>query len=345
MRRAAFSAALPGSHPGNSAEKRGRTVAAGVVGLLAAAVALVGLVPARADRPDATGWWSATQVGPVLPVAQPTVVPPGGLYVAGSAAGTTAVSAVRFVVPEGSDLDGDLVVPVERAAGAVTVEACLVVPVWAPEQGGRLDAAPPANCTAGRSAATVAAGPDGDVLRVPLGPVTVDGVVNLRLQPAPGSTAFQLVTKAPGDQAFTVTARPEPGEDAEEFESFEPPVFDPGSPSGFEPGPPLSFEPLAPAAPVAPAPTVAPRPPARPRVANPAGQGGDGGWLSEGRIRFIAALVAADLAALYLWLLRSPSRGPRLLGPFGGAAPAAVATSVRGIGRFARTRSAPPVRL
>lgn len=306
----------------------------------------------RADPPDAAGWWSRTQVGPLLPVRQPSIVPEGGLYVAGEPTGPIAVSAVRFQAPPGSTVTGDLVLTFDvPPQGIPRVEACVTNAPWGPEQGGRLESAPAPACGEARADARV----DGSVLRVPVVNLVRDSVLNVVLRPVPGS-AFQATFKRPGPEALTVTATPAAadGDSADGAFDDAAPFPDPtvGAPTLSFDEQPLTSPPFE--ASTAPPTTVAPAAPAPPPTGSaltPVGRPTRPGGIE--RARFLAALIAFDLALLYLWLLRSPARRPRLLGPFGAFGRTATAGGAfvspgdgrRGIGRFARPRGTPPIRL
>ena len=74
------------------------------------------------------------------------------------------------------------------------------------------------------------------------------------------------------------------------------------------------------------------------------------GWLTGRRQRLLAFRILVDVGGLMLWFGAEPARSPRLLGSVGAhrAVPAPEEEPdepVRGIGRFARPRSAPPHRL
>lgn len=338
--------------------------------LLAGALVLPVLAaPALAVNDPVTGYWTRTRVGPPLPVQPPDRVPEGGSWVAGDPAGPVAVTAVRA----GSD-DGNVVagirLTVADALGSVEVLVCPTTERWAPEQGGRLEAAPEADCTT--PIETVV---EEDVLVVALPPELQTDVVDLLLTPAPGSAfsvtfekaTAEAIVQAPGDGGMggstPLPTRTQPEEDVG------PPS---GSSGGFsggfsggtdfgvpEVGPPaLASEPLLPAPELpppaqvqGPQPQAAPPPPVvltRPAAVVPV----------DRTASLMAVALLVGLVALALRLAVQPAAAPRHLG--GGArlsrataapaaatpAPAApVATARRGVGRFRSERLRPPVRI
>jgi len=74
------------------------------------------------------------------------------------------------------------------------------------------------------------------------------------------------------------------------------------------------------------------------------------GWLTGRKQRVLAVLVLLDVGAALLWYGSDTVRPPRLLGSVGAhrsgrVDPVEHDPTVRGIGRFARSRSRPPHRL
>ncbi|HUZ44131.1 MAG TPA: hypothetical protein VMU63_06970 [Acidimicrobiales bacterium] len=74
------------------------------------------------------------------------------------------------------------------------------------------------------------------------------------------------------------------------------------------------------------------------------------GWLTGRKQRLLAVLVLLDVGAALLWYGSDTVRPPRLLGSVGAhrsglVDPVEHDPTVRGIGRFARSRSRPPHRL
>ncbi|MCU1375310.1 MAG: hypothetical protein JWO68_2596, partial [Actinomycetia bacterium] len=153
--------------------------------------------PAGAEAPEATGWWSRTELGPVVPADLPSGVPDGGLYVAGDPTGPLGVSALRLAV--GDRPVSDLVLELADVQGTPAVRACPTSVTWLDEQGGPMASAPAAACDRGEAVGQVADG----AVRIAVGSLVVDGVLNVVLEPVPGSV-FRATFQAPGDQSVTV---------------------------------------------------------------------------------------------------------------------------------------------
>lgn len=348
--------------------------------------------PARADAPDATGWWARwavptpstpTTLGAVPlppPPSQPhemRMVPPGGLYVAAEPSSETqpppppggppppstpyqpvGVSAMRLAVDDTMAL-GDLVLEIDvhpesgqrKVQGTPAIRACPAQYVWTPEEGGPIESAPPADCSTGLSFAGYA---DTEV-RIPVGGLVRDGMLNIVLEPMPTS-AFQVVFKKPTDQSISVTRYPRADDVPDGFEEY----------VGFDQGPafesvvdtsgsfafgdlPLPLPPavLTPSTPPAAGPSRAVPASSLPNVRRlPA---------PSRTPRVMAAMVLVGLMLIYLGLLQTPGRLPRLLGPFATVLPdrrdparrpsVPSAELPQGIGRFARVRTGPPPKL
>lgn len=351
--------------------------------------------PARADAPDATGWWASWETTPpstpttlgAVPLPPPPpqpdetrLVPPGGLYVAAEPSSETqpppapgagaqppgtpyrpvGVSAVRLAVDDTMAL-GDLVLEIDvhpqsgqrKVQGTPAIRACPAHYVWTPEEGGPIESAPPADCSTGLSFAVFAE----TEVRIPVGGLVRDGMLNIVLEPMPTS-AFQVVFKKPTEESISVTRYPRADDVPEGFEGYvgfdEGPAFesvvDTSGSFGLGelplPLPPAAFTPSSPpaagpsrAVPASSLPNVRrlPVPSRTPRV--------------------MAAMVLVGLMLIYLGLLQTPGRLPRLLGPFATVLPdrrdpaATRRPSVpagelpQGIGRFARVRTGPPPKL
>ena len=74
------------------------------------------------------------------------------------------------------------------------------------------------------------------------------------------------------------------------------------------------------------------------------------GWLTGRRQRLLAVWILVDVGGALLWFGSAPARAPKLLGSVGAhrsslPTEGAPDQEVRGIGRFARPRTAPPSRL
>ncbi len=265
----------------------------------------------------------------------------------------TGVSALRLYVGDDAAV-GDLVLEfdkvqgsqVDNAQGTVAVQACPPEIVWTPDEGGPIESAPDADCSQGLSFGTV----DGNTVRVPVGGLVRDGILDVVLVPQRGA-AFHAVFKKPGAKSLEVTHYPR-SDDGGEFDDLpffpdvtcdcplgEVPVFSgtglvdgflvtTTDPSLFTPRPPVS---------------------GRSRVL----PGGGGTLIADSAAELstwqkaMAGGVLAALVALYLFLLRTPNAGPLAIGPWAAKRkevedPAEVP---RGIGRFARPRTGPNPRL
>jgi hypothetical protein len=287
-------------------------------------------VPAGADAPEAAGWWSRMRIGPLLPRDTPSTVPEGGLYVAGDPTGPIGVSALRVTV--GDRAVEELVLVVDNAQGPVTVRACPTIVVWTPEQGGPLSSAPEGDC----AVADVVAAAENGVVRLAVGPLVREGVLNVVLEPQPGAV-FQAAF-APPDDATVVTAR-SPSADTGDPAPAPFAVGATGSAFPDLPGPVA-----APAASPSSAPAAA-VPPAAPAATRAAVMRGE-----SPRTRVIATLVLVDLVLAYLWLSRHSLPLPaalarRVAPPVEDSEPAAVSAPAHGVGRFARPRLGPVPRL
>lgn len=298
-----------------------------------------------------TGYWSRTRTGLPVPIQPPAPVPEGGTWVSGDPSGPVAVSALRAELAPGL-VAVQLRLTVADAIGTPAVQACPTLDRWSPEQGGRLEAAPDADCSAPLDAVR-----EGDVLVVPL-PPGLPGVEVL-LRPKPGSafsitferaTAASVVT-APAPAPAPAVAPPPPP-----FLPPAPVAPPPGFASGVAPILELPAEAAAPlvAAPTLPQPMAAPPPVpapqaapvlvAAPVAARPASA-------TDDRPQALMALaVLVLLGAQAVRLARQPAVAPRALGGSArrsGLTPALTTTAVpsRGVGRFRTERARPPVRL
>lgn len=344
--------------------------------VLLGATALSWAAPAYAAPGDPlTGYWSRTRTGLPVPVQPPDPVPEGGTFVSGDPAGPVAVSALRTDLVEGL-VGVELRLTIARALGTPAVQACPSTDRWVPEQGGRLEAAPPADCSAPLEAKV-----DGQVLVVPL-PPGLDAV-NVLLRPKPGST-FSLtmerataasVVTAPAPSPELQTAPPPPAPAPPPAGVAQPPAFGSTVALPFEAAPPaaVAAEPLlaAPVLPAAVAPVPAPAPQTAPiPVSAPLAATRAAALPDDRRAALLAAGILALVAAQGLRLARQPATAPRALGgaarrsrpdtvpagvvvvPARGVGrfrtqPVLAATSApaRGVGRFRTDRVRPPVRI
>lgn len=337
----------------------------------AAAAVLTGLlvptlaVPAIAVADPTTGYWTRTRVGAPVPVEPPSTVPEGGTWVSGDPTGPVAVSAIRAAADDGSVIAG-FQLTVEDVVGTPAILVCPTLERWAPEQGGRIEAAPTADCTA-----AVEATLQDDLLLVALPAAMQLDLVDVLLTPKPGSAfsaTFQRATAESVVQApSTAVPPPAPGPAPAPAPPSDggfapPPAFDSGFSGGTgfgspELGAPLVSEPLLPipelpppAAAAVPQPQAAPPAPVlltRPAAVVPV----------DRTASLMAVALLVGLVALGLRLAVQPVAAPRHLGggarlsradapvPEAVAAPTAVAPPTRGVGRFQSARVRPPVRI
>ena len=316
---------------------------AGAVLLASAAVVLMWPAGADAQAPDAVGWWyRPQQSGTPVTIPAPPIVPAGGLYVAQGPNGEqVAIAAVEYAVT-GAGTSTLTLKPAAGGAGTVAVTACPLSAGFTPVAAGAWDQAPAYNCTSSSADGVVA--PDGTITFA----LSVDFLaagntaVQAALIPTPGSGPFQVPIEPPGDGSFAATpasAPPSPSTDAPSgtlTEPFGTAPFD-GSTTGF----PTSDETLAAGSGGA-APTGAPEAALRPRAPRPRPvvPVAASRQLAD---RVVAALCLAFIGAGLWWLSGRPTPSLRVLGG-GSAGEVVVDERVGGIGRFARTRHAPPNR-
>jgi hypothetical protein len=199
--------------------------------LIAAGVLLVALMAAPAAiadpgfPPERQGWWTATAspvpVPPLVPIGgTPSGAPdvaPGDLYVAGSANSAQAVSALRYVAPDGVTIES---LTLKATPGSVTIpgttlRACPLTGdgAFAPAEGGPINDAPVWNCDR-----AVVGEPDaaGGSYRFAVGSLVGNGVLAIAIVPA--GTADRVVLAPPDAAAVAVTGSAAPvddlGEDA-----------------------------------------------------------------------------------------------------------------------------------
>ncbi len=117
---------------------------------------------AGAQAPDAQGWWwlyrqpelpaDPKALAPAFPdtpeVPPPASVPADGLYVAGSAAGPEAISALAWVIPEGASADTLTLVAAAPLTPTTKVLLCPTNISWQPTQAGRWSSKPGYVCAA-----------------------------------------------------------------------------------------------------------------------------------------------------------------------------------------------------
>lgn len=323
--------------------------------LLAATGFCWGAAPALAAAGDpVTGYWSRARTGLPVPIQPPDTVPEGGTWVSSDPTGPVAVSALRTGIGPGL-MAVELRLTVADAVGTAAVQACPSSDAWAPEQGGRMEGAPLADCSA-----PIEAKLDGKVLVVPL-PPGLD-VVNVLLRPVPGST-FSLtmqrataasVVTAPQPAPFTGPAPlpmgpPPPTGSGPAFGSTGLPPFGP-APADLA-APPLLAVPELPA-PAAPQAAPAPQTAAVPvTLGLPAARPQSAVVPNDRTEALLATAVLVLLGVQAVRLALQPAVAPRALGGSArrsGPAPVEVPTVLtpsRGVGRFQAVRARPPVRI
>lgn len=341
--------------------RRGTSVA-----LLTTLLVPVLAAPAVALADPTTGYWTRTRVGAPLPVEPPTPAPEGGSWVSGDPVGPVAVTAIRAAADDGSVVTG-LQLKVEDVVGTPAVLVCPTLERWAPEQGGRLEAAPTADC-----AAAVEATLKDDVLLIALPvPMQLD-LVDVLLSPKPGSAFSATFQKATAEAVVQAPAAstappvgpapapppPPPGDSG----VAPPPSFD-GFSGGTGFGSPELSGPLPAQEPLLPVPELPP--PAQAAVPQPQTAPPVGPVLLarpaavvpvDRTASLLAVALLAGLGALAVRLAVQPAAAPRHLGggarlsraaaPAAPAAPVAVsAVPARGVGRFRSARVRPPVRI
>lgn len=313
--------------------------------------------PALAAEDPTTGYWTRLRAGLPVPVTPPDPVPEGGSWVSADPSGPVAVSALRGTADAGSVVVG-LRLPVGDAVGPAAVVVCPTTDSWAPEQGGRLEAAPPADCSA-----PVEARVEEDVLVVDLPPALHGAVVDLLLAPAEDS-AFSLTLERATAEA--VVQAPEQGNAPDQQELAPPPgVLGPSTgfapPPGFDTGtssPPLDLGvPLPAAEPLLPGPAL-PEPAApvpQPQAAVPEAPvqlaAAPPPLVDDRPVALLATALLTMLGVLAVRLALQPAQAPRRLGGAArrtraGEVEAPVVDSpARGVGRFRAARHRPPVQI
>jgi hypothetical protein len=314
---------------------------------------LAGPVLAAAD-PE-TGYWTRLRAGLPVPLTPPDPVPEGGSWVSADPSGPVSVTAVRAGADPGSLVVG-LRLPVGDAVGPPAVIVCPTTDRWVPEQGGRLEAAPPADCSA-----PVEATVEEDLLVVDLPPELQADVVDLLLAPAEDS-AFSLTLERATAEA--VVQAPEPGGPPDQQELAPPPGVV-GPPTGVGPGfdtgissPPLDLgAPLPAADPLLPGPAL-PEPAAsvpQPQAAPPARPvelaAAPPVVVDDRPVALLATALLTMLGVLAVRLALQPAAAPRRLGGAARLTRAEVASAPvidspqRGVGRFRAVRHRPPVQI
>lgn len=166
---------------------------------------------AAAAPPESQGWWWRAQSGVLAAVPAPPQVPPGGLYVEGAPDGASAVSALRFRLPEGV-IGVSLVLKVAQEQGgeAAVLLACPAEGPWVPAIAGQWDERPGAACD-GQGVLGQRA-EDGSAWTFPLTLAPATGLLEFVLLPGAddsrpeglNGSVFSIAFEAP-DQATLVT--------------------------------------------------------------------------------------------------------------------------------------------
>ena len=349
---------------------------------LACGAVLLPATAAAAVEPDRTGWWNRLSAGGLV-VPQPTAQP-GDLRVAAGPDGPSAYAAVLYTAPDATAATLDLAVRSAFGSPQI-VACPTVTSDFEEGGNQPFAKAPEFDCdrsttfgSPSEDGKTVSFALDDTSQLEP-------GVWSLAIVPAPDSSSgvFSVDFEKPSPEAFVVTstaaeqpAAPsapgttsggstggDPGGSAGSGEAFLPGGFDAPPPSdlggtGAVDAPLLAGEmPTAATEPAAPAPAVAggAAPVTRPLLlARPAAADDD---LGAGR-RLLGLLVLAGGSAAVGYAAGQQRSGPRLIGgrARGGYASATAAAATtpavaapaerpRGIGRFAKDRTAAPRRL
>jgi hypothetical protein len=306
---------------------------------------LLALAPgtARAQAPDAVGWWNAAHHSavPATPPPPPDVAAgdlllqggdPGRLADAGSAPMPTAFGALRFTVPDSATI-GALTLQLGGGAQAADVRAYATTASWRPVENGAIEDAPPPDLSR-YAVATLSS--DGAALTFPdIGKLATDsGLLSVVL--IPGATD-RLVVLHPTATALTVTEA-----QGTQVVPPVPPVVPPVTPVLPAVAPAPAMPPVPPLAPAAPqvAPTSAgpaPQLPAQPVAAAAVGRRIVG---DDRRTRVVVGLEAL-LVAVFFGLLGHGPLGAlaRLTGQ------SVTVEAERGVGRFRAAREGTAPRL
>ena len=327
------------------------------LGLLAVGTAAA----TTAIGPDQQGWWSEVQQGP-SPLPINTVTGNNLLVGNDPANGPNAVAALRFSVPgsvDGATVDPSTVPAVltlqvapNSNVGTVAVAACQVQANWTAAEGGEWGQRPNYSCSQGSALAKFSA--DDKTATFDLTPALQRsaGLYDLALVPTPGNTdpfSVEFMPAGGGSLALGVGTPPSSAGNTDQAAAAMPVAPD----SGLPVAPDLSGALLGATAsplsqlPVTQAPSVAPAgraSNAQPFNAAPLRQVVP---FKRGQRAVALGLLLALVAALW-WFGGQQARSPRLLGSLGDGkegVPDEVFLPSGGIGRFARPRTRPPVRL
>lgn len=324
------------------------------VGAVSVAVGVTALVlgftvsPAHAAPPEKVGWWFQALSGPLaLPVPAP-VVPEGGLFVQqGATADPLAIGAVRYAVADGSSNAVTLTTAPGSVALTASVQACKTTTLWEATTAGpgSWDTRP--SYTTPCAPGSVAS--DGSAVVFNLNPSFVsNGALDIAIVPLTAATPFAVAFAPPdGDSLQSATGKVSTSPTLPTTTTI------PGvaAPSGGSSSPSVAspvVSPGATAAPSAPPAASDNRSVVAENVLNVVGLG------DADRGARMASLGGASLIVIGWWLLSTRAVPlPRLLGGVAAGARASQAADppekalarIGGVGRFARTRAANPLKL
>jgi hypothetical protein len=307
-------------------------------------VPALALIPGKATAaaPDAVGWWNALHRSavPLAPPPPPDVVPgelllQGGdvqRELPGTAPAPTAYAALRYAVPDGSEVAG-LTLEVEAGAQAADVRAYATTSPWQPAENGAIEAAPVPDLS--RYAVATLSSDGSRLTFTDIGKLTtIAGLLDVVLLPG---VSDRLVVKHPSAAALTLTGPAQPGPALPP-----PPVVPAPALPAVAPAPAAALPPIQAGPPqlasTVPAPAPAPRTaevPAR-QVLGSAELVGD-----DARARWVVGLEALLVATFFGLLGQGPLSGlARLTG-----VPREQGGAERGIGRFRTVRAGAVPRL
>jgi hypothetical protein len=168
-----------------------------------------------AQAPDAQGWWwqyrqpelpvDPKALVPQLPevpeLPPPASVPEDGLYVAGTATGPEAISALTWVLPEGASADTLTLISAAPLTPTTEILLCPTNATWQPVQAGRWQAKPLYMCEADAPKGVVPT--DGSKITFKLGKLGQSRLIDVVLAPAT-QAVFQANFNKPDAKALNV---------------------------------------------------------------------------------------------------------------------------------------------
>ncbi|GAC1599650.1 MAG: hypothetical protein NVS3B21_26350 [Acidimicrobiales bacterium] len=175
-----------------------------MAGSCAAVLASPGAAAAVA-RVERAYFFTGQQSGGMLP--PPSNVPPKGLWVRSTAAGTQASSAIRFMLATGETAP-TLKLSVHQMAGTPQIVVCPTTSTWKQGDAQPISAAPRSDCAKGQSVGGVST--DGKTVTFDLSNIdTSSGRVDLALIPAPPTSPAAAVPGTPSvSPQFEITFEP-----------------------------------------------------------------------------------------------------------------------------------------